>query len=134
MCSVTRSCQTLYPTSVLCPCNFPGKNPGVGCHFLLQTYGQLMSNSGRACLAIFPRDWAVLHSLHALHCVALSAPLWVPQWDAVASLCVVLHSSDLEHSSTCFFDISTPSFEKSLFRCFAHFLVTVSSSEAWLVY
>ena len=24
------------PTRLLCPCNFPGKNTGVGCHFLLQ--------------------------------------------------------------------------------------------------
>ena len=26
----------LYPTRLLCPWDFPGKNPGVGCHFLLQ--------------------------------------------------------------------------------------------------
>ena len=26
----------LYPTSLLCPRNFPGKNIGAGCHFLLQ--------------------------------------------------------------------------------------------------
>ena len=26
----------LYPTSLLCPWNFPGKSTGVGCHFLLQ--------------------------------------------------------------------------------------------------
>ena len=26
----------LQPTRLLCPCNFPGKNTGVGCHFLLQ--------------------------------------------------------------------------------------------------
>ena len=35
------SCPTLLrhhglqPTRLLCPCDFPGKNPGVGCHFLL---------------------------------------------------------------------------------------------------
>ena len=28
--------HALYPTSFLCPWNFPGKNTGVGCHFLLQ--------------------------------------------------------------------------------------------------
>ena len=37
----------LYPIRLLCPRNFPGKNTGVGCHFLLQgiflTQG---SNSG----------------------------------------------------------------------------------------
>ena len=26
----------LQPTSLLCPWNFPGKNAGMGCHFLLQ--------------------------------------------------------------------------------------------------
>ena len=26
----------LYPTRLLCPWNLPGKNTGVGCHFLLQ--------------------------------------------------------------------------------------------------
>ena len=26
----------LYPPRLLCPWNFPGNNPGVGCHFLLQ--------------------------------------------------------------------------------------------------
>ena len=26
----------LWPTKFLCPWNFPGKNTGVGCHFLLQ--------------------------------------------------------------------------------------------------
>ena len=26
----------LWPTRLLCPWNFPGKNTGVGCHFLLQ--------------------------------------------------------------------------------------------------
>ena len=27
----------LYPARFLCPRNFPGKNTGVGCHFLLQS-------------------------------------------------------------------------------------------------
>ena len=28
--------RTVEPTRLLCPWNFPGKNIGVGCHFLLQ--------------------------------------------------------------------------------------------------
>ena len=40
-CVRAQSCLTLrphglQPTSLLCPWNFPGKNTGVGCHFLLQ--------------------------------------------------------------------------------------------------
>ena len=38
----TQSCLTLATpwtiASFLCPWNFPGKNTGVGCHFLLQKY------------------------------------------------------------------------------------------------
>ena len=38
---VTQSCPTmhphgLWPTRLLCPWNFPGKNTGGDCHFLLQ--------------------------------------------------------------------------------------------------
>ena len=38
---VAQSCPTLWPyamwpTRLLCPWNFPGKNTWVGCHFLLQ--------------------------------------------------------------------------------------------------
>ena len=29
-------CDTMDPTRLLCPWNFPGKNTGVGCHSLLQ--------------------------------------------------------------------------------------------------
>ena len=29
-------CHGLEPTRLLCPCDFPGKNSGVSCHFLLQ--------------------------------------------------------------------------------------------------
>ena len=41
-CLVAKSRLTLWdhvnskPSRLLCPWNFPGKNPGVGCHFLLQ--------------------------------------------------------------------------------------------------
>ena len=41
LCLVTQSCPTLWapvdqPARVLCPWDSPGKNTGVGCHFLLQ--------------------------------------------------------------------------------------------------
>ena len=42
LCLVSQSCPTLCnpmhckPTRLLSPWNFPGKNPGVGCHFFLQ--------------------------------------------------------------------------------------------------
>ena len=40
----------LQPTKLLCPWDFPGKNTGVGCHFLLQ--------------GIFPIQWSNLGLLH----------------------------------------------------------------------
>ena len=41
MCLVSQSCPTLqlhglWLTRILCPWDFPGKNTGVGCHFLFQ--------------------------------------------------------------------------------------------------
>ena len=55
---VTESCPTpvtheLYPTRFLCPWDFPGKNTGVGCYFLLQRifwnrgWTQISSIAGR---------------------------------------------------------------------------------------
>ena len=43
----------LKPARLLCPWDFPGKNTGVGCHFLLQ--------------GIFPAQGSVLRLLHLLH-------------------------------------------------------------------
>ena len=42
----------LAPAWLLCPCDFPGKNTGVGCHFLLQ--------------GIFPTQELNLSLLHLL--------------------------------------------------------------------
>ena len=44
----------LQPASLLCPWDFPGKNTGVGCHFLLQD--------------IFPTQGHNPCLLHLLHC------------------------------------------------------------------
>ena len=38
----------LYPTSLLCPWDFPGKNTGVGCYFLLQ--GIFPTQGSNPCL------------------------------------------------------------------------------------
>ena len=58
--SVTQSCPTLWPR-LLCPWDFPGKNTGVGCHFLLQ--------------GIFPTQRWNLTLLWLLHWQADSLPL-----------------------------------------------------------
>ena len=51
----------LQPARFLCPWNFPGKNTGIGFHFLLQ--------------GIFPTQGSNLHLLSLLHWQADSLPL-----------------------------------------------------------
>ena len=45
--------EIVQPTRLLCLWDFPGKNTGVGCHFLLQ--------------GIFPTQASNPHLLHLLH-------------------------------------------------------------------
>ena len=66
-CLVAKSCLTflrphgLQSTRLLCPWDFPGKNTGVGCHFLLQ--------------GIFPTQGSNSSLLHLLHWQVNSLPL-----------------------------------------------------------
>ena len=68
VCVCAQSCLTLCdpmePTSILCPWDFPDKNTGVGCHFLLQ--------------GIFPIQGSNLNLLHLLHWQVGSLPLVPP--------------------------------------------------------
>ena len=56
-CLATQSCPTLlrphglWPAGVLCPWNSPGKNTGVGCHFLLQGSSQPRDRTHMSCIA-----------------------------------------------------------------------------------
>ena len=51
----------MWPARLLCPWDFPGKNTGVGCHFLLQFVVQLPSPTSLGGIsASFPRLWIVL--------------------------------------------------------------------------
>ena len=54
----------LEPARLLCPWNLPGKNAGVGCHFLLQ--------------GIFLTQGSNLSLLHLLHWQANSLPTALP--------------------------------------------------------
>ena len=44
----------LQPARLLCPWNFPGKNAGVGCHFLLQ--GNFLTQGLNLCLLLWQAD------------------------------------------------------------------------------
>ena len=53
----------LWPTRLLCPWDFPGKNTGVGCHFLLQgiflTKGWTHTSSVSCIADVFFTCWAI---------------------------------------------------------------------------
>ena len=48
-----------YPTRLLCPWNFPGKNTGAGCHFLLQGISRLKRSNRISRVSCIGRwiDW-----------------------------------------------------------------------------
>ena len=53
----TQSCPSLLPcglepTRLLCPGDSPGKNPGVGCRFLLQ--GMFLTQGSNPCFLVYP--------------------------------------------------------------------------------
>ena len=63
VCSVTSNSlwpHRLYPTRLLCPWNFPGKNTGVGCHFLLQGPFQPRDQTHVFCVSYIGR-WILYH-------------------------------------------------------------------------
>ena len=64
----------MQPARLFCPWDFPGKNTGVGCHFLLQ--------------GILPIQVSNLHLLYLLHLQAGSLPL-VPPGKPISFLCSV---------------------------------------------
>ena len=63
-CLVAKSCPTLQilhelqPSRILCPWDFPGKNTGVGCHFLLQ--GIFRDQGLNLCLVHWQADFLPL--------------------------------------------------------------------------
>ena len=70
-CSVDKSCPTLLrphglqPVKLLCLRDFPGKNTGMGCHFLLQ--GIFLTQGSNPCL--LPCRWILYPELLGKHCV-----------------------------------------------------------------
>ena len=55
---LTLKSHRLQPTSLLCSWNFPGKNTGVGCHFLLQ--GIFPTQGSKPCLSCIGK-WILYH-------------------------------------------------------------------------
>ena len=92
LCSVAQSCPTLWlrgqqHTKLLCPWNFPCKNTGVGCYFILQR--------------IFPTQISDLCLLCFLHWQVVSLPL-VPPFSSVQFSRTIMSNSlwphELQHT------------------------------------
>ena len=69
------------PTRLLCPWNSPGKNTGVGCHFLLQCMKvKSESEAAQSCPTLIdPMDYSLLgSSIHGIFQVR------VLEWGAIA--------------------------------------------------
>ena len=55
----------LWPARLFCPWDFPGKNTGMGCHFLLQEIFQIQRlNPHLLCLLQWQADSSPLHYIH----------------------------------------------------------------------
>ena len=77
-------CDPMEPTRLLCPWDFPGKNTGASCHFLLQAiFLTQESNLCLLCLLNCRADSLPLASLPATR----TAPPSEPRRDAMASMC-----------------------------------------------
>ena len=83
MCSVTQSCLTLLPfglepSKLLCPWDFPGKNTGVGIHFLLQGIFPIQGSS--LCLLHWQANSLLLSQMGS---TCLSCPPLLGFWASV---------------------------------------------------
>ena len=59
----------LWPTRLLCPWDFPGKNTGVGCHFFLQ--GIFLTQAWNPLLLLWQVDFVLLSHREALEALLL---------------------------------------------------------------
>ena len=69
----------LEPARLLCPSSFPGKNTGVGCHFLLQ--GIFPTQGSTLCLLHWQGHSLLLHHLGSPISEVGETPPNSPSWD-----------------------------------------------------
>ena len=83
----------LEPTRLLCPWDFPGKNTGVDCHFLLQCMKvKSESEITQSCPTLCdPMDWSLPGS--SVHGIFQARVL---EWDAIAFSEITAHEYKLK--------------------------------------
>ena len=67
--SCTVVSDSLEPTRLLCPWDFPGKHTGVGCHFLLQSGAKYKLNS-HMLVNVYSLIWQIdkyIYNSHSIH-------------------------------------------------------------------
>ena len=77
----------LQPARLLYPWNSPGKNTGVGCHFLLQGIFPIQGLNPRICLLHQQADFLPLSNLRSPCCRAKST-LKIILWIKTAIICI----------------------------------------------
>ena len=116
MCDTLQWCPTLrpygqLPPQVLCPQNFPGKNTGVDCHFLLQGIFPTQGSGSVVPPALAGRFFTTAPLGKPNY--TLSSKLWgiryrTSVWPAIKILIYEFHSFEACHLSFC--DLSRVSF------------------------
>ena len=101
MCVCTKSCPTLcdpmdcsLPGRLLCPWDSPGKNTGVGCHFLLQ--GIFPTQGSNPCLLLWQVDFFTTKppaGCQTDHLAAVACPL-APSKRSLTAQFSVWHTVD----------------------------------------
>ena len=99
----------LQPTGLLCPWNSPGKNTGVGCHFLLH-YGLLQDiKYSSLCYIVRPCCLPILYTILIPNSQIFPASSGLPFCSHKSVLCVILFFNEAPqvketcrgHSSVC---------------------------------
>ena len=87
----------LHPAMLLCPWDSPGKNTGVGCHFLLHVYHQRTITRSLNSIGTPVKEFPLLRLDHALaHSGSFSSPPGLSR-----AACTVRHTLQGELSLEC---------------------------------
>ena len=76
------------PTRLPCPWDSPGKNTGVGCHFLLHSCLENPMDRGAWWATVHAASQTHTHTHTQVHALYLSVPMWGGGWEMCVCACV----------------------------------------------